>query len=120
MSAAGQLFRELDENERREVAEMLRPYLDQTADDRLLTPSEAAARLSVHRKTLVRAAAAGRVPGAQRVGKGWRFDPRVLALEPPAGIRPAPATSRRRPSSNGSGGVAAAIKTGGTRAERST
>ena len=52
------------------------------ADDRLLSPTEAAGRLGVHPKTLTRAAAAGRVAGARRVGRHWRFDPAELALEP--------------------------------------
>ena len=53
-------------------------------------PSEAAGRLGVHPKTLTRAAAAGRVAGARRVGRHWRFDPAELALEPPRGAPAAP------------------------------
>jgi excisionase family DNA binding protein len=81
------LLAELDDQALAQLADRLRPYLDQSAE-RLMTPTEAAAQLSVHPKTLTRAAADGRVPGAQRVGKAWRFRADGLALEPPAGIAP--------------------------------
>jgi len=66
----------------------------------LLTPADAAERIGVHPKTLTRAAAAGRVTGATRVGRHWRFDPVSLSLQPPAGIpRMVAAPSARRSSS---------------------
>jgi excisionase family DNA binding protein len=58
------------------------------SEDRLLSPREAARRLGIHPKTLTRAAAAGRVPGARRVGRHWRFDPSELVLEPPRSSSP--------------------------------
>ena len=82
-----------------DAARELRDILtEQERDNGLLTPTEAAARLSVHPKTLTRAAGAGRVPGARRVGRHWRFEPAGLALEPPAGVSPLPTTvTRLRP-----------------------
>ena len=66
----------------------------------LLTPEEAAERLSVHPRTLVRAAGHGRVHGAVRVGKHWRFEAEALRLDPPNAVElPASAPrskSRRR------------------------
>jgi len=56
---------------------------ERTSEDRLLSPREAAKRLGIHPKTLTRAAAAGRVAGARRVGRHWRFDPAELILAPP-------------------------------------
>jgi excisionase family DNA binding protein len=78
---------------------------------RLLSPTEAAVRLGVHPKTLTRAAAAGRVVGALRVGRHWRFDPAELALESPYGASaepPAVARFRAHPR----GAAADAIRTG--------
>ena len=87
---------------------------ERKTDDRLLSPTEAAGRLGVHPKTLTRAAAAGRVAGARRVGRQWRFDPAELALEPLHGASPAHAVvARLRPRARG--GVADAIRTGGPR-----
>lgn len=76
----------------RELRDLL---TDQERGNGLLTPAEAAARLCVHPKTLTRAAAAGRVLGAVRVGRHWRFDRAVLALEPPAGVSSVPAPIAR-------------------------
>jgi excisionase family DNA binding protein len=85
-----------------------------TSDDRLLSPREAAGRLGVHPKTLTRAAAAGRVAGARRVGRHWRFDPSELALEPPRGASQAPAVLARL-RSRARGAAADAIRTAGAR-----
>jgi excisionase family DNA binding protein len=87
---------------------------ERTSEDRLLSPREAAKRLGIHPKTLTRAAAAGRVAGARRVGRHWRFDPAELILAPrhsPPGQAPpilAPLRSRSRTA------AAAAIRTAGT------
>jgi excisionase family DNA binding protein len=93
----------------------LRTLLDERkSGDRLLSPHEAAEHLGVHPKTLTRAAAAGRVAGAKRVGRHWRFDPAELALEPPRGAPAAPpplARIRLR----ARGGAADAIRTAGSR-----
>jgi excisionase family DNA binding protein len=95
------LLDQLDADALAELAERLRPYLDRAAADELLTPAAAAARLTVHPKTLVRAAAAGRVPGAVRVGRAWRFHRDGLTLEPPAGIAAVPVVAKRRRTTNG-------------------
>jgi hypothetical protein len=113
LSAIGELLCGLSDTELRELAERLRPFIDQARGEELLTPVVAAGLLHVHPKTLTRGAAAGRVPGAQRVGKAWRFRADVLALEPPAGPRPsAPMPTLTRRHGNG-GSVADAIRSGG-------
>jgi excisionase family DNA binding protein len=86
-----------------ELANKLAPYLSHHhPGERLLTPQEAATRLGVHSKTLTRAAAAGRVSGAVRVGKAWRFKPDELTFLPVAreSTIPAKLARRREPSSN--------------------
>jgi excisionase family DNA binding protein len=85
---------------------------ERKTDDRLLSPAEAAARLGVHPKTLTRAAAAGRVAGARRVGRHWRFDPAELALEPVHHASAAPAVVARL-RSRARAGAANAIRAGG-------
>lgn len=100
------------------LAARLRPHLhaDQAATGRLLSPAEAAARLGIHPKTLTRAARQGRVPGARRVGRCWRFDASQLALEPVApasSIAPSPARPRRR--AHGASSAVDAIRTGRSR-----
>ena len=88
---------------------------ERSSEDNLLSPREAARRLGIHRKTLTRAAAAGRVAGARRVGRHWRFDPGELVLEPPRSSSPqtpamlAPLRSRARSA------AADAIRTAGSR-----
>lgn len=85
------------------------------SDERLLSPREAAGRLGVHPKTLTRAAAAGRVAGARRVGRHWRFDPVELALAPPrSDAAQAPAVLARL-RSRARGAAADAIRTAGSR-----
>lgn len=120
---ADALLAELTDDQLAVLAERLRPFLrdDQAASaDTLLSPAAAAATLGVHAKTLTRAARDGRVPGARRVGHGWRFDPALLELLPvtPERIAPSPPRERRRgaaPPSVGSSAVAA-IRSGGTTA----
>ena len=85
------LIASLDEGALDTLAETLATRL---ADHRaatgsaLLTPAQAAALLSVHPKTLTRAAAAGRVMGAVRVGRAWRFAAAELSLAPPRPVMP--------------------------------
>jgi excisionase family DNA binding protein len=86
--------------------ERLRALLIDESPSGLLTPSDAAERLGIHPKTLTRASAAGRVTGAVRVGRHWRFDPTTLALQPPAGT-PLVITPTRR---SGSTSAATAIR----------
>ena len=72
----------LDEETIRALAERLRPHLEDRPDHPpLLTPSQAAERLRLHPKTVVRMARDGRLP-AVKVGAGWRFHPDRLAVEP--------------------------------------
>jgi excisionase family DNA binding protein len=108
VTVADAIVAELDDAQLARLAERLRPFLAEQGDDRLLTPAAAAARLGLHVKTLTRAARAGRVPGARRVGARWRFDAAALELLPPAGHHvevPSPARTPRRTSS-----TAAAIR----------
>jgi excisionase family DNA binding protein len=94
------------------LAARLRPHLhaEREAAGRLLSPGEAAARLGIHVKTLTRAAREGRVPGARRVGRVWRFDPSQLNLKPIARtptIAPSPRRPRRRAHGRASSAVEA-------------
>jgi excisionase family DNA binding protein len=102
------LLASLDEETIHALAERLRPYLEDRPDhDRLLTPAQAAERLRLHPKTVVRMARAGRLP-AVKVGTGWRFRSDQLDIAPPA--RPAadpPMRSRRRLPSGEPASVAA-------------
>lgn len=96
------------------LAVRLRPHLrDAEADARgeaLLSPADAATRLGVHAKTLTRAARDGRVPGARRVGHGWRFDPATLDLLPVTHeVGPPPPSSRTRRSAPRKRGTSAAV-----------
>lgn len=89
------LLAEMTDEQAVELAERLRPFLNGVVDaPDLLTPTEAARRLQVSSRTLTRAAAAGRVPGATRVGRGWRFAADRLALRPPPSSRPPPSHHR--------------------------
>jgi excisionase family DNA binding protein len=93
---------ELTEKDIATLAERLRPHLQsdgKQSDERLLTPSEAAERLGVHPKTLTRAAKQGRVDGAERAGRSWRFNGAELRLRPPENVHvtPPPPRSRQRP-----------------------
>ena len=87
---------------------------ERTSEDHLLSPREAAERLGIHPKTLTRAAAAGRVAGAPRVGRHWRFDPAKLMIAPPHShpeqAPPILAPLRSRPRT----AAADAIRTAGT------
>lgn len=76
------LLAALDEETVAQLAQRLRPYLeDQSRTDGLLTPAEAAERLRLHPKTVVRMARDGRLP-AVKIGNGWRFHPDRLTVEP--------------------------------------
>ena len=61
-----------DDSLKREVARQLRPHIGYEPE-RLLDASEKADQLQLNPETLVRMARAGRVPGARKVGRGWRF-----------------------------------------------
>jgi excisionase family DNA binding protein len=113
---AGALLAELSDEQILALAQRLQPHLqeDRERAGRLLSPTDAAARLGVHAKTLTRAAREGRVPGARRVGRAWRFDPSRLDLQPVAHTptRPPPPRRPTRPAPSNSTAVDA-IRTGG-------
>jgi excisionase family DNA binding protein len=92
------LLASLDDETIRAFAERLRPYLDGNDRAELLTPAEAAERLRLHPKTVVRMARDGRLP-AIKIGTGWRFHPDRLDIAPPSRParieRPAPRAGRR-------------------------
>lgn len=88
-----------DEGTLDRLAELLAPRLAALPSNGgwLLSPREAAARIGLHEKTVARMAREGRLPGAVKVGRGWRFDPDGLVPQPPA--RPAarpPSAPRER------------------------
>ena len=87
----------LDEDAVRALAERLSPYLHGPDHRPLLTPAQAAERLSLHPKTVVRMARDGRL-SAVKVGTGWRFHADQLdigASSGPTRIGAACATTRR-------------------------
>lgn len=84
----------LDEKTIRALAERLRPYLGGPDNRPLLTPAQAAERLSLHPKTVVRMARDGRLP-AVKVGTGWRFHADQLDIAPPRRATASAVTSRR-------------------------
>jgi excisionase family DNA binding protein len=98
------LLASLDDETIRALAERLRPYLDDGPDHRLLlTPAQAAERLRLHPKTVVRMARDGRLP-AVKVGTGWRFHTDQLHPGPrPTFARettgPRPACTKHEPAS---------------------
>lgn len=74
----------LDEDTIRALAERLRPHLEDRPDHQpLLTPAQAAERLRLHPKTVVRMARDGRLP-AVKVGTGWRFRTDQLDIGAPS------------------------------------
>lgn len=93
------LLASLDEETMRALAERLRPHLEDRPDHQpLLTPAQAAERLRLHPKTVVRMARDGRLP-AVKVGAGWRFHPEQLDIVPPsrpAMVEPPRAAARRQ------------------------
>jgi excisionase family DNA binding protein len=109
----------LEEDTFRAVADCLRPYLEPTNHGGLLTPAEAAERLRLHPKTVVRMARDGRLP-ATKIGTGWRFHPDDLNITPaPRPERVATcAPARRRPAQNEPASVRA-IRGDAPRRERS-
>lgn len=108
-SLGAALLATLDEQTLRALAERLRPYLDDQPGHRpLLTPTQAAERLHLHPKTVVRMARDGRLP-AVKIGTGWRFHPDQLDITPPIGplVVDPPCAARRRPVSVEHASVAA-------------
>lgn len=98
------LVQALDDEALAALAERLRPHLAAVDGMRLLTPHEAADRLGLHVKTVVRMAREGRLPGAVKAGRGWRFPADVAVLpavpqHPPVSHPPRPRPDSRTRSS---------------------
>lgn len=102
-------FDAADEDSRHELADRLRPYLARERGD-LLDAEQTARELGLHPNTLVRMARAGRVTGARKIGREWRFPVDELEILPTSGHRRAALPtipSRARPAD---GAAAAAIR----------
>lgn len=98
----------LDDQAVAQLAERLRPHLD--TDRCLLTAAQAAERLGLHPKTVVRMAREDRIP-AVKVGNGWRFRPDQLHIAPPArSQRSEPPAVHHRPRLHGEPASVAAIR----------
>lgn len=93
---AAALLDSLDNEALAALAERLRPHLAESDPDggSLLDPREAAARLGLHERTVARMAREGRIPGAVKIGRGWRFPADRLETRPPR--RPVDARPQRR------------------------
>ena len=81
------------------LAERLEPYLDGVAASRIIGPREAAEQLGLHERTVARLAREGRLAGAFKIGRYWRFRARELGViddvAPPAPTTRAPLRRRR-------------------------
>ncbi|HYV16264.1 MAG TPA: helix-turn-helix domain-containing protein [Conexibacter sp.] len=115
------LLAALDEKTIAQLAERLRPHLhDNHNHPILLTPAQAAERLALHPKTVVRMARDGRLP-ATKIGTGWRFHPNQLDITPTTrsgGVAATCSISRRRRVDEEPASVRA-IRGDGPRQERS-
>ena len=99
-----------DPEQAAEVAKLLAPHLANGGDSTppLVGREQAAFRLGIHVRTLTRATTAGRVSGAVRVGRSWRYRIDELAIAPPErSSPPSPPPPRRRPAQSN---AAAAIR----------
>lgn len=88
------LLDSLDDETLAAVAERLRPHLS-TATDRheLISSRQAAQALGLNERSVVRMAREGRIPGAVKIGRRWRFPGDSLVVHPPG--RPSPSLSPR-------------------------
>jgi hypothetical protein len=104
-------FDEADEAAKRAVAERLRPLLV-TEPERLLSARQKAAQLGLlNHETLGKMARAGRVPGARKVGREWRFPAGAMEIKPPRGeAQRMPDTAPARRAQSRPGSTAAAIR----------
>ena len=111
---AAALLDSLDNEALAALAERLRPHLAESGPDggRLLDPREAAARLGLHERTVARMAREGRIPGAVKVGRAWRFPADRLVTRPP--LRPVDARSQRGAPARGEPGRASVRAIRGT------
>ena len=95
LSPIAALVEHLDQATLEVLAERLRPLLrDPQGSVHLLDPKEAASRLGLSQRTVAKMARDGRLPGAIKVGRGWRIpedqlNPHPLQADP---IRPAAPT----------------------------
>jgi excisionase family DNA binding protein len=76
------LLDSLDDDALAALAARLGPHLAGDQGEGLLSTKEAADRLNLHERTVVRMAREGRIPGAVKVGRGWRFPPDLMAPLP--------------------------------------
>ncbi len=74
---------EVDDEFRRDLASMLRE--EQSSSGAELDSAAAAARLGFNRETVVRMAKGGRIPGAHKQGREWRFPADGLTVLPAGG-----------------------------------
>ncbi len=74
---------EVDDEFRHELASMLRE--EQSSAGAELDSTVAAARLGFNRETVVRMAKGGRIPGAHKQGREWRFPAEGLTVLPAGG-----------------------------------
>jgi excisionase family DNA binding protein len=110
---AAALLNSLDNEALAALAERLRPHLaEPDSDGRLLDPREAAVRLGLHERTVARMAREGRIPGAVKVGRAWRFPADRLVTRPP--LRPVDGRSQRGAPARGEPGRASVRAIRGT------
>jgi excisionase family DNA binding protein len=93
---------ELDDAEeavKQGLADRLLPFLD-ASPTQLLNASTKAKQLGLHPETLVKMARAGRIEGARKIGREWRFPAEVCEVRPlayvPGQNSPPPPRRRRK------------------------
>lgn len=80
----------LDDETLAAVAERLRPHLAEGRDrEGLISSRQAAQALGLSERSVVRMARDGRIPGAVKVGRRWRFPAGPLVVHAPRGQSPA-------------------------------
>ena len=102
------LLAELTDEQAAEFAQRLAPHLPNGGGTTppLVGREQAAWRLGIHVRTLTRATTAGRVSGAIRVGRSWRYRLDELAIAPPErSAPPPPPPPRRRPARSNAAAV---------------
>lgn len=112
---AASLVAALDDESLALLAKRLSPFLSRGGEERLLDTATAASHLGIHTKTLERAARAGRVVGARRVGDQWRFGERELDVLPSVRRKPSPRPRRQTSRASCKSDVAGAIRGTGRR-----
>lgn len=95
----------LDDETLAAVADRLRPHLTNGHEpEELISSRQAAQALGLNERSVVRMAREGRIPGAVKIGRRWRFpcgplvvqptDQPGVALSPPAPMRASSASRR--------------------------